>query len=56
MKTAIKIIKFLIFLWLVIRMELSIASLKSDLQLTKEAVLILHQFSGKRNIIKGVEL
>lgn len=56
MKTAIKIIKFLIFLWLVLRMELSIASLKSDLQLTKEAVLILYQFSEKRNITRGFQL
>ena len=56
MKAAIKIIKILIFLWVLIRMELNLADLRQELNLTKEAVLILHQFSGRRNITKGVQL
>lgn len=56
MKAAIKIIKLFIIVWILIRMELSLASLRQELNLTKEAVLILHQFSGKRNITRGVQL
>lgn len=56
MKAAIKIIKLFIFVWLVLRMELSLAGLRKELYLTKEAVLILHQFSGKRNITRGFQL